>query len=113
MEFQKNGVLHFISGNKEIPLLCHLNEIWEPGKSVLNILFANNQKLSSHLKRTLRGSLKSERIFEIDRDVKARICMHNGKIEKIHILIDDGEESTPSDSLKEDTIIKTKKKEIK
>ena len=33
-----------------------------------------------NIKKAVRGGLKSERLFEIERDVKARICMNNRKI---------------------------------
>lgn len=79
----------------------------------MNELFGQNQKLYSHIKRTIRGCSKSERTFEIDTDIKARICMDNGKIEKIHIIIEDRDESNLSDSVKEDSTIKSKKKEKK
>ena len=39
--------------------------------------------------------------------------MDKGKIEKIHIIIEDRDESNLSDSVKEDSTIKTKKKEKK
>lgn len=35
MEFQPNGVLTFISGNKETPLINKLHQIWQPGVPVL------------------------------------------------------------------------------
>ena len=61
LEFNRVGILLFISGNRDNQYLNDLNRVWEQGKPVLDHLFGKNEKFENYVKKAVRGSLKTER----------------------------------------------------
>lgn len=45
LEFNRHGMLVFISRNKDNPILNRLSSIWEPTKSVMEEIFDTHSKL--------------------------------------------------------------------
>lgn len=105
LEFDRNGVLVFISRNKDNPILNHLSSIWEPTKSIMQEAFDSHSKLLQKLQTALRGSLKSNRPFEVTEEITAKIILDNKKISKVHLFISDLDNSSQSNSLLERDIL--------
>lgn len=87
LEFNRVGVLKFMSGNRDNSYLNDLTRIWEEGKPVMDSIFGKNQKFQSYLKKAVRGALKSERPLEIADSVKTKITTNGKRIQKIYIMI--------------------------
>lgn len=89
LEFDSNGVLCFMSGNPENETLNNLTKIWEEGVPVLHSLFPKNVKLGNEMRKALKGSSKTERLFEITQYIKGRIIRSHKQVEKIQVIVEE------------------------
>lgn len=63
--------------------------------------------LDDQIKKAIKGTCNSERLFEIESSVKAKIMVKGKRIEKIQIFVEDEENSlpnTPNDCSNNDTM---------